>query len=357
MSFKNLFTLSATLPIDSFIKEISAGQPVILDVRSPSEYHHAHLPRAISFPLLNDEERKEVGITYKNDGREAAVLNGFELVGNKFADFIKKAKEIAPAKAVFIYCWRGGMRSNIMAWLLSLSGFKTTLLKGGYKSFRGWVLNQFVIPKKLLVVGGKTGSGKTELLNALQKNGEQVIDLENMAHHKGSAFGSLGQKEQPSTEQFENLLALQWSKIDVEQTLWLENESMLIGTCAIPHGVFNQMRTAQVIEINLPYEIRKKRILNEYGQFDVKLLAEKTGKVKKRLGGLRLKEALDGLASGNLSSWCDVMMDYYDKTYHQSNKQRQQNNIYPLELEHDDMQVNAGKMKDFAEGIIEDKGR
>jgi tRNA 2-selenouridine synthase len=347
----NHFNLSQVVSIDSFLKEISEGKRVILDVRSPKEFQHAHLPGAVSFPLLNDEERMQVGITYKNNGRESAVIKGFELVGHKFADFIKQAKEIAPGKEVMIYCWRGGMRSNTMAWILSLGGFKITVLNGGYKTFRRWALDQFQTNKSILIIGGKTGSGKTELLNALKKNGEQIIDIENIANHKGSAFGSLGQKLQPSTEQFENLLALEWSKMDSEKILWLENESMLIGTCALPIGIFNQMRTAPVIEIYLDYEIRKKRILNEYGIFDVKLLAEKTQKVKKRLGGLRLKEALDFLETGDLSGWCDVMMHYYDKTYNQSNDQREKNNIYQLELEHDDMKMNAGKLKEFAEKI------
>ncbi|MEO5570254.1 MAG: tRNA 2-selenouridine(34) synthase MnmH [Bacteroidia bacterium] len=344
--------MSQIVSVELFLKEISKGEHIILDVRSPKEFHHAHLPGAISFPLLKDDERTQVGITYKNDGREAAVIKGFELVGHKFADFIKQAKEIAPAKEVMLYCWRGGMRSNIMSWILSLGGFKVSMLKGGYKSFRRWALDQFQINKNILILGGKTGSGKTELLNALKETGEQIIDIENLANHKGSAFGSLGQKPQPSTEQFENLLALQWSKTDAEKILWLENESMLIGTCALPLGIFNQMRSAPVIEIYLDFEVRKKRILNEYGIFDVKLLAEKTQKVKKRLGGLRLKEAIDFLDSNNLSDWCEVMMQYYDKGYNQSNDQREKNKIYQLELEHDDMKVNAEKLKEFFERAI-----
>jgi tRNA 2-selenouridine synthase len=339
--------MAVILSIEAFLKEISEGSGITIDVRSPKEYHHAHIPGAICLPLLNDEERNEVGITYKNEGREAAVIKGFELVGNKFADFIKKAKEISPVKEVSIYCWRGGMRSNIMAWVLSLAGFKVLVLKGGYKSFRRWVSDQFQTSKNLLILGGKTGSGKTELLNALKKAGEQIIDLENLANHKGSAFGSLGQRQQPSTEQFENLIAMEWSKADAEKILWLENESLLIGTCALPLGIYNQMRKAGVIEIALDYQARKKRILNEYGKYSAMLLAEKTQKIKKRLGGLRLKEALAFLDSGNLSEWCDVVMNYYDKTYHQSNKQREQSNIYPFLIDHDDMEINSKKIKIF----------
>jgi len=351
----NFFSLPEIISIEEFVSEISRGHSVILDVRSPGEYTHAHIPGSINLPLLNNDERKEVGITYNNNGREAAVVKGFELVGNKFADYIKMAKEISPSKKVLIYCWRGGMRSNIMTWLLSLSGFKCSTLEGGYKSFRGWVLNQFQVHKNILIIGGTTGSGKTELLNSLKELGEQIIDIEYIANHKGSAFGSLGQKEQPTSEHFENLLAMEWTKADAEKILWIENESMLIGTCALPIGIFNQMRTAPVIEINLDYEIRKKRILNEYGKFDVKILAEKTGKVKKRLGGLRLKQALDYLEEGNIISWCDVMMEYYDKTYNQSNNHREQNNIYPVILEHDHMKENSVIIKKFAETKVKEQ--
>ena len=343
------FILSQTVSIELFLEKIPEEHPVILDVRSPKEFEHAHLPGAVNFPLLNDEERKQVGITYKNEGREIAVIKGFELVGHKFAEYIKRAKEIAPEKEVMIYCWRGGMRSNTMAWLLSLSGFKVTILKGGYKLFRGWVLNQFQIKKNILILGGKTGSGKTELLNALKEKGEQIIDLEKLANHKGSAFGSLGQKPQPSTEQFENLLALEWSKINDEKILWLENESMLIGTCALHAGIFDQMRTAPVVEIQLDFEIRKKRILNEYGIFETKQLEEKTFKIKKRLGGLRLKEAIEFLQSGNLDAWCGIMMNYYDKTYSHSHEQREKNNLFHLKIENDDMIANVGKLKEFVE--------
>ncbi|MFI5220675.1 MAG: tRNA 2-selenouridine(34) synthase MnmH [Bacteroidia bacterium] len=336
--------MSLTTSIEMFIPELHSGNTVLLDVRSPKEYLHAHLPGAISLPLMNDEERAAVGITFKKEGREAAIVKGFELAGNRFGDFIKKVKELSPNKEVMMYCWRGGLRSSIMAWVLSTAGFKVTLLKGGYKSFRSWVLAELQTEKNIIVIGGKTGSGKTELLIEIKKAGEQVIDLEKLAHHKGSSFGSLGQPPQPSTEQFENLLAMEWFNADKNKILWLENESLLIGTCAIPNSVFDQIRNAPVIEIMLDYEIRKKRILNEYGHFDKKILAEKTTKVKKRLGGLRLKEALAFLEIGNMENWCDIMLNYYDDTYEHSNQFREKNKVKQIFLENDDMKQHIEKV-------------
>lgn len=333
--------MPATVSIDVFLKQIADGKQIILDTRSPAEHKRAHLPGAISFPLLNNEERAVIGTTYKKEGREAAVIKGFELVGPKFADFVKKAKEIAPSKDVFVYCWRGGLRSNIMAWVLNTAGFKVTLLKGGYKTFRHWALEQFEQKKNIVVIGGKTGSGKTDLLLEIGKSGEQIIDLEAVAQHKGSAFGSLGKPEQPSTEHFENLLALQWNYLNADKVVWMENESFKIGTCAIPLALFEQLRTAPVIDISIDYELRKKRILSEYGHFDKKLLAEKTEKIKKRLGGLRLKNALAFLQEGELGNWCDLMLEYYDKTYEHSDALRDKNKTTQIVFDNDDMKENA----------------
>jgi tRNA 2-selenouridine synthase len=175
---------------------------VILDVRSPAEYLQGHIPGAKSLPLLSDEERAKVGICYKQQGRETAVELGFEIVGPKCADFITQAKHLAPDKIVRLYCWRGGMRSESMAWLLERAGFHVTLLTGGYKAFRRWGRSLFQIPQNIIILAGMTGTGKTEILKALAAKGEQILDLEQLANHRGSSYGSLGQLPQPTNEQF-----------------------------------------------------------------------------------------------------------------------------------------------------------
>lgn len=329
--------MSQQVIISEFVQRLLSKQVPIIDVRSEDEFSHGHIPGAINLPLLKNEQRVIIGTTYKNSGREAAVKKGFELVGPEFSDLISKAEQLAPTRQAMLYCWRGGMRSSIMAWLLNLAGFRVDLLKGGYKVYRTWAGEQFKIRRNLVVIGGKTGTGKTELLSALQRHGEQTLDLESLASHKGSAFGGLGQKPQPTNEQFENEIALLLSAFSEKQRTWVENESHSIGSNIIPNGLFDQMRNAPVVEIRLDHETRRKRILNEYGIFLKEDLAANTKKVAKRLGGLRLKEALLHLENNDLSAWADILIHYYDETYNHSNKERDLSKISVMELSHDRM--------------------
>ncbi len=306
--------MASALSIDDFVISVFEGIPVI-DVRSPAEFEHGHIPGSFNFPVLDNDERKTVGITYKERGREAAVIKGFELTGNKFSSLIEEIIKAAPGKKVLIYCWRGGMRSAVVSWMLELAGFKTILLKGGYKAYRKWTDKQFRQPHRLLVISGHTCSGKTELLKALAAQGEKIIDLEALANHKGSAFGSLGQNPQPTNEHFENMLAYEFYRNRNSDMVWLENESRLIGKNLIPDAVFFLMNEAPAIEVNIDITERLNRVMEEYGTFPVDLLKEKTKKIEKRLGGVRLKQALDYLSNGDLKSWAIIMLDYYDKTY------------------------------------------
>lgn len=321
---------------------------IIIDARSPSEYRHAHIPGALNLPLLDDEHRKIIGTLYKQAGREAAVLKGFDLVGPKFGDLVREAKSMAgmsgnsptdrefipsqnDQREITVYCWRGGMRSGILSWVLGLAGFKVTLLKGGYKSYRKKVLETLQTPRKLVIVGGKTGSGKTELLSALRDKGEQVIDLEALVNHKGSAFGALGQNDQPSVEQFENELARLWETMDPARILWLENESRSIGKVKLNDAVYELMRKAPVIEVNVSLFRRKQRILEDYGVFSKELLAECTSRLQKRLGGLRLQQALAALEENRMSDWLDILLQYYDKTYGHGNSLRSSDSIHTID--------------------------
>ena len=181
----------------------------VLDVRSPGEYGHAHIPGAHTFPLFSDEERKVVGTLYKQESREKAIKKGLEYFGARMVKMLEDAEAIVndDSKSVMVYCWRGGMRSAGVAWLLDLYGFKVYTLAGGYKSFRQWVLVQFNKEYPIKIIGGYTGSGKTEVLAAMQQQGLTTIDLEALAHHKGSAFGAINMPQQPSQEMFENKLA------------------------------------------------------------------------------------------------------------------------------------------------------
>jgi tRNA 2-selenouridine synthase len=292
-------------------------------------------------PLFTDEERAQVGTCYKKSGKDAAVLLGLEFVGPKMAAFVKQATALSPHKEVALHCWRGGMRSGSLAWLLSTAGFKVHLLKGGYKAYRQEVLSAFARPAQLVLIGGMTGSGKTDILTELARMGHQVIDLEALAHHKGSAFGSLGQPPQPSTEQFENNLYQQWKDLDFERTLFLEDESFSIGTARIPYPLWLQMREAPVIKIDVPKTERVLRLVKEYAHTGDEAIRAAITRIGKRLGGQHVKTALEALAVRDYATVADVSLTYYDKAYLHGLELRENPQIADIMCEADEPIRNA----------------
>lgn len=297
---------------------------LIIDVRSPGEYLHAHIPSAFSLPLFSDEERAAIGTTYKQKSREAAIKLGLPFFGTKMFAMIETVEEWSreyektekKKPTILVHCWRGGMRSAAVAWLLDLYGFKTEQLTGGYKAYRNWVLAQFEKEYKMKVLGGYTGSGKTEILLQLQKSKIPVIDLEGLAHHKGSAFGALGQQEQPSQEQFENNLATALFKTaSTENYFWIEDESQRIGTNMLPLSFFKNLRNSICYFIDIPFESRLKFIVQGYGKFTVADLIAATLRIQKRLGGLETKNVVNLLVENNIEAAFDILLKYYDKVY------------------------------------------
>ena len=342
------------IDIDTFL-ELSQSIPV-LDVRSPGEYNHAHIPGAYSLPLFTDEERKIVGTAYKQQSREDAIKIGLDFFGKKMSKMVEEAEEIVgrlamtdgrnmnassrttaneqrSSKQVIVHCWRGGMRSAGVAWLLDLYGFDVYTLVGGYKVFRRHVLNTFNQQFHFRILGGYTGSGKTYVLNGLEKIGEKIIDLEGLANHKGSAFGAIGQMPQPSQEMFENLLATELSKkvsrlamadelhtTDNEQrsaanVIWLEDESQRIGSVNIPQPLWNTMRQSIIFFLEIPFEERLKHIVAEYGKLDKEKMVNAIIRIKKRLGGLETKTAIGYLLDNDFHHCFEILLKYYDKQY------------------------------------------
>lgn len=297
------------------IQDFLTAPGPILDVRSPGEYEHGHIPAAISFPLFNDEERAQVGICYKHQGRDAAVELGFDLLGPKLGMMVRRAKAIAANKTVRIHCWRGGMRSGGVAWGLQMAGFQVNSLEGGYKSFRHWVRQIVSSPGNLIVLGGMTGTGKTQILQALQQQGEQILDLEALANHRGSTFGNLGLPSQPSTEHFENLIADQLARLDPERRIWVEAESRRVGICRIPEELFQQMDAAPTLEIVRPLAERLDILIEVYGQIDRAALIAATERIRKRLGGQRTQLAVNLIHQEEPHQVCTILLDYYDRTY------------------------------------------
>jgi tRNA 2-selenouridine synthase len=316
------------IDVERFL-ELSQSFPV-LDVRSPAEYTHAHIPGAFPVPIFTDEQRKIIGTAYTRQSRQIAVDHGLTFFSERMKlipgevekIYIDKKQKDDAGKTFLVHCWRGGMRSEAVAWLLNLYGYKIYLLRGGYKSFRRWVLAQFEKPYELNILGGFTGSGKTEVLKELAANGEKVIDLEAMAQHKGSAFGSLGEALQPGAEMFENLLAVQlWNislKDDKSGPTWLEDESAHIGTVGIPKPFWLQMRQSKLFFLDIPFERRLDYIVKTYGVFESESLVECVLKIRKRLGGLETKNVLQFIEQGNVRDAFSILLKYYDKMYAQS---------------------------------------
>lgn len=297
------------------VPEFLASPGPIVDVRSPAEFEQARIPGAVNVPLFSDAERAQVGTCYKQQGRDAAVELGLTFVGPKMAAMVRQTKDLAGDRRVRVHCWRGGMRSASVAWLLDTAGFQVNTLVGGYKAFRRWCLAQFEQPKPIAILGGMTGTGKTDILHALAELGDPVLDLEGLANHRGSSYGGLTQPPQPSTEQFENAIALQWHQFDPQRLIWIEGESRCIGTCRIPEALFAQMMSAPVVQVKRSRSERIAYLVEIYGLARRDGLIQATERIRKRLGGDRTQTAVRAIQQGDLASAANIILDYYDKTY------------------------------------------
>jgi tRNA 2-selenouridine synthase len=331
--------MAELIQIKEFI-ERSASTPVI-DVRAPSEFGQGHIPGAFNIPLFDDEERRVVGTTYKQVNKEAAMYAGLDYAGRKLVDLAKEGeKRAGKGKTVLLHCWRGGMRSKSMAWLFETIGLTCYLLEGGYKSYRHYVREIMAIPLPLMVVGGRTGSGKTEILYQLRKEGEQVIDLEALARHKGSAFGALGEDEQPSTEQFENDLCRVISGLDQGKAVWIEDESRNIGKCVIPGELYERMRASETIFLDIQREARARFLVKHYAGHHKDELKVCVGKIQKKLGGDRAKEAMESIDAGDFFNVAMITLQYYDKAYMHS-LQKNHENYHVIRTDTVDPEANA----------------
>ncbi|WP_147201800.1 tRNA 2-selenouridine(34) synthase MnmH [Segetibacter aerophilus] len=317
-------------------------QHPIIDVRSEGEFAHAHIPGAVSMPLFNNEERKVVGTAYKQQSKQQAIKLGLAIFGKKMVEMVEFVERLVgeqrgtSSKTVVVHCWRGGMRSGGVSWLLDMYGFKVYTIIGGYKAFRLWGLQQFENDYPIKILGGYTGSGKTYALQELKQQNATIIDLEDLAKHKGSAFGNIGMPTQPSQEMFENLLALELKNAvdncrimnagsidevheagtnNVSSSIWLEDESQRIGLVNIPSTFFKKMRNKPVYFLDIPFEERLKHIVSGYGKGDKQEIAGAIIRIQKRLGGLETKTALNYLVEDNLVECFRILLKYYDKQY------------------------------------------
>jgi tRNA 2-selenouridine synthase len=319
----------------------------IIDVRSPDEFDAGHIPEAINLPLFTNDERALVGTLYKNAGKQAAIFKGLDIVGPKMSGFVKAALNIAPAQKLRVHCWRGGMRSESMAWLFSTTGFEVKILDGGYKAYRGFIRKQLGRDAKYVVLSGTTGSGKTEILHELIKSGQQVIDLEGMAHHKGSSFGALGETPQPTSEQFENELYKIWETLDHSKPIWLEDESRSIGKVSIPEPFFVKMRNCTVVRVDMSVKLRVDRLVKDYAKYPKEGLISAIERIARRLGGQHAKTAINAIENEDFETAIEIVLFYYDKTYNFGLSKRDQKNVFHVKVETINAKSNADTVMEF----------
>lgn len=290
---------------------------LLLDVRSPSEYEHGHIPGAVNLPLFDDDQRAEVGTIYKNSGKDDAVLRGLSIVGPKMADLAKAARSMSVGRKdqVFVHCWRGGMRSRSMHWLLETAGLQPKILAGGYKAFRAHAQTRFAQDWPLKVVSGLTGAGKTRILNVLASHGEAMVDLEGLANHRGSAFGAIGQVDPPTTEQFENLLFAELEQCSDATRIWVEDEGNRLGTVVVPPMFIKQLKSSTAVFIDLSPEARVENLMEDYGDLSPSKLCESVQAIRKRLGFDLAQAAIEAIESGQIKAAIEIVLGYYDRTY------------------------------------------
>lgn len=320
----------------------------LFDVRTPAEFLQGHIPNAQNLPLFSNAERAIVGTIYKQESPKAAMLRGLEFVGPKMRPLIEQVEASTTSKKVAVHCWRGGKRSGSVGWLLEMGGFEVNTLAGGYKAYRNHILQQFHdFELNLLVLGGKTGAGKTKILKALAEKGEQIIDLEHLAHHKGSAFGFIGERPSPSVEQFENNLFENLRQLDFSKRIWVENESRRIGNVLIPQGFWQHIRQSTLINIELPFDVRLAVSLENYTTKETKDLQKAFHNIRKRLGGQNLQNALTFLEKGSLKEAASIALNYYDKQYQYMLDKNESPCIKYLKFERDEPERTADYLIEF----------
>lgn len=287
----------------------------LLDVRSPSEFQAGHVPGAISMPLFTDQERALVGTCYKTAGPASAFDLGLSFVGPRLEQMVRRTRALTDSGPVNIMCWRGGQRSSSVAWLLRAGGIEATPFAGGYKAFRAAMRSVFERSWTLQLLGGQTGCGKTELLYEIRDQGEQILDLEAAAHHRGSAFGQVNQPPAPTQEHFENRLGWALANLDPGCPVWVEDESRMLGSCKIPDAFYEQMLEAPLWTITRSRQERIDRLLRIYAPAGLSELGSCTWKLHKKLGRELTHQIIQFIQQGELNLAIAALLPYYDKGY------------------------------------------
>jgi len=316
------------MPVDVPFAQNLIDTHLVVDVRTPLEYREDHIPGAVNVPLLDDDERVEIGILHNQTGPHAARLRGLELTAARFPRLVSEIAEAAQGRPILVYCWRGGLRSKTVASILDLTGFPVVRLQGGYKSYRSQVTSFFAPfhpPGPLVVIHGMTGIGKTHLLHRLDRERFTVIDLEGLACHRGSAFGGLGLSQDLSQKRFDSLLWDALRNSPPGRPIIVEGESRRIGGLSLPGDLYEAMQAGIKVWCTASLETRVERLIEEYGNPEYKEgMADSLLRIRKRLGG----EKYDQIA-GYLETWelrpfmAELLVGYYDKVYYKVREWRE----------------------------------
>jgi tRNA 2-selenouridine synthase len=303
-----------------------AGFDALIDARSPAEFAEDHLPGALNWPVLDDDERRLVGTLYKRQGPLAARKLGAPLVARRIAAHFERELADKPRGwRPLVYCWRGGQRSGSLAWLLAQVGFRTTQLAGGYKAFRAVVrqeLQTLPLRHRYTVIAGRTGSGKTRLLQALAAAGAQVLDLEDLACHRGSVLGGRPDAPQPTQKRFDTLVWQALNGFDAARPVFVESESARIGRLRVPETLLVQMREqGDCVRVEMDDAARVQLLLEEYGFFAE--APERFCALLAPLTALRGRETVARWQSlARAGDWpalfAALMAEHYDPLYEQS---------------------------------------
>ncbi|WP_077324260.1 tRNA 2-selenouridine(34) synthase MnmH [Virgibacillus siamensis] len=327
------------ITLDELLNKQQKESHTIIDVRSPGEYHDATIPGSINIPVFSDEERTEVGTLYKQVSQEAAKKRGLEIFSAKLPQFIEQFNQMDSPKTVF--CWRGGMRSKTAATVLYLMGIHVYRLDGGYRSYRQWVvetLKNLEFKPELYVLNGNTGSGKTILLNELSRKGYPVIDLEEMAGHRGSIFGQIGLKPN-NQKKFESLLVQKLLRFRDAPFVFIEGESKRIGKVTIPEILYHKKEQGMQLFIDLPMDERVRNILDDYQPWNSPdEFLDAFYRIKKRIHTPVAAEIEEGLQQGNYHNAVKLLLEYYyDPRYEHSARRYPENqtiHLHALDNDH-----------------------
>ncbi|RZJ11443.1 MAG: tRNA 2-selenouridine(34) synthase MnmH [Rubrivivax sp.] len=298
----------------------------IIDVRSPAEFDEDHMPGAINWPVLHNRERHDVGLLYATSPFEARKLGAALLARNVAKHLETQTADLPKTWRPLVYCWRGGQRSGAMHWFLGQIGFRSRQLVGGYKAYRAQVRDDLTtLPARFAwqVLCGRTGSGKTRLLQALAAEGAQVLDLEALAAHRGSVLGALPDAPQPSQKAFDSALWAALRQLDATQPVFVESESRKIGRITVPESMLAGMRgeRSACVWITMPEAARVELLLQEYGHFSAN--PDAFCRALDGLVELRGRARVESWqASARAGQWAevfgDLMRDHYDPGYERS---------------------------------------